>query len=234
MTNILAKQDAHSQNLANATSTGFKLSRVVNETQVAIGRNDLNQLHQDENQRISGRYTSFAQGPLIKTGNDLDFALTSPGFFMVEGEGGAAYTRSGSFSLSENGDLVTLTGKRVLDEGGNPIQLRGEGAVQIMEDGGLFKEGRLAARLAVVDFADTHALVPGAEGLYRNSEPEKNPAMPAAQVGIKQGFMEGSNVDPISTMVNMIAEFRNYEADQKAMQAIDSTLGKAVNDVGRV
>ena len=88
MTNILAKQDAHAQNLANATSTGFKLSRVVNEAQVQVGRNDLNQLHQDEDQRISGRYTSFAQGPLIKTGNDLDFALTSSGFFMIESENG--------------------------------------------------------------------------------------------------------------------------------------------------
>ena len=234
MTNILAKQDAHAQNLANATSTGFKLSRVVNEAQVQVGRNDLNQLHQDEDQRISGRYTSFAQGPLIKTGNDLDFALTSSGFFMIESENGPRSTRNGSFSRNTSGELVTLTGRRVLDDGGNPVQLRGEGSVQIMEDGSLFKDGRLAARLAVVDFADNNLLIPGADALFTNTRPDGNPAVPAAQVGIKQGFVEGSNVDPVSTMVNMIAEFRNYEADQRAVQAIDSTLGKAVNDVGRV
>lgn len=234
MTNILSKQDAHAQNLANATSTGFKLSRVVNQTQVAIGRNDLNQLHQDENQKISGRYVSFAQGPMIKTGNDLDFALSGAGFFMVQGENGVKYTRNGSFSLNSEGELVTLSGRHVLDGDGSPIQLRGEGSVQIMEDGGLFREGRLSARVAVVEFKDNNQLIPGAEGLFTNADPEGNPPATPALVGVKQGFVEGSNVDPISTMVNMIAEYRNYEADQRAIQAIDSTLGKAVNDVGRV
>jgi flagellar basal body rod protein FlgG len=55
MSNILAKQELHSQNLANASSTGFKLSRIVNSTEVKVGRNDQNQLHQDEHQRIAGR-----------------------------------------------------------------------------------------------------------------------------------------------------------------------------------
>ena len=198
MTNILAKQDAHAQNLANATSAGFKLSRVVNETQVAIGRNDLNQLHQDENQGISGRYTSFAQGPLIKTGNDLDFALTSSGFFMIEGEDGPRYTRNGTFSMNSYGELVTMNGRRVLDESGSPVQLRGEGSVQIMEDGGLFKEGRQAARLAVVDFADNNLLLPGAEGLFTNSQPDRNPAAPRRagghQAGIRGRIQRGSHL----------------------------------------
>lgn len=239
MTNILAKQDVHAQNLANANTTGFKLFRLVNKAEVAIGRNDRNQLHQDENQTVSDRIVSFAQGPMLKTGHDLDFALTERGFFSIEGRNGpegsgTAYTRNGSFSMNSHGELVTLTGRRVLDDNGAPIQLSGEGSVQIMEDGGLFREGRLMARLGVVDFQTPKDLVPGADGLYTNPFPDRNPPKPVASGGIRQGFVEGSNVDPIQTMVNMVAEFRNYEANQKTMQAIDSTLGKAVNEVGKV
>lgn len=234
MQNILAKQDAHAQNLANATTTGFKLTRIVSQTQVAIGRNDKNQLHQDENQTLAGRFTSFMQGPMVKTSNDLDFALSSSGFFAVEGDEGTRYTRNGGFSMNSSGELVTLTGKRVLDDAGAPILLKGEGSVKIMEDGGLFRDNKPVARIGVVEFADDKKLIPEAEGLYSNSDPEGNPTRTADTIGIVQGFLEGSNVDPINTMVSMIAEFRNYEADQKAVQAIDSTLGKAVNEVGRV
>lgn len=234
MSNILAKQEMHSQNLANASSTGFKLSRIVNTTEVKVGRNDKNQLHQDEDQRIAGRFTAFTQGPLLKTGNDLDFALTEPGFFVIEGEEGTRYTRNGGFSLNASGELVSLTGMRVLDENGGPIQLRGEGAVQLMEDGGIFREGKRVTRLGVVEFPDNGKLLSGANGLFENPDENANAPVPAAKLGMRQGFLEGSNVDPLHTMVSMIAEFRNYEADQRAIQAIDGTLGKAVNEVGRV
>lgn len=234
MINILAKQDAHAQNLANATTTGFKLTRIVNRVEIGIGRNDQNQLHQDEHQVIANKYTSFAQGPLVKTGNDLDFALTNPGFYAIEGEEGTRYTRSGSFSMNGYGELVTLTGRRVLDENGSPILLRGEGAVQIMEDGGLFREGKPVARVSVVEFKDNTKLMPGADGLYVNTDPEGNEATAAKEVGLKQGYLEGSNVDPLQVMVNMTGDFRNYESNQRIMQAIDTTLGKAVNEVGRV
>ena len=185
MINILAKQEVHSQNLANASSTGFKLSRLVNSTEVKVGRNDQNQLHQDEDQKIAGRYTAFTQGPLLKTGNDLDFALTNPGFFVIEGEEGTRYTRNGGFSLNPNGELVTLTGMRVLDENGSPIQLRGEGAVQLMEDGGVFRDGKRVTRLGVVEFPDNGKLLSGANGLFENREEGANPPAPAAHVGVR-------------------------------------------------
>jgi flagellar basal-body rod protein FlgG len=236
MLNIMAKQDLHAQNLANSTTTGFKLSRLVNRTEVAIGRDDKQQLHQDEDQVVADRVQSFQQGPMLKTGNSLDFALTTPGFFAVEGgeDGLPRYTRNGTFAVNTSGELVTLTGKRVLDDAGSPIQLSGEGAVQLMEDGGLFKDGKRVARLGVTAFERENRLVPGGDGLYSNPDPALNPPRAAETVGVRQGFLEGSNVDPIATMVHMMSEFRNYEANQKVVQAIDSTLGKAVNEVGRV
>jgi flagellar basal-body rod protein FlgF len=86
----------------------------------------------------------------------------------------------------------------------------------------------------VVEFPDPQQLLYGTEGLFHNPDSEGNPQAVPSAVTVKQGFLEGSNVDTVSTMVSLIAEFRNYEADQRAVRAIDETLGKAVNEVGRV
>jgi flagellar basal-body rod protein FlgG len=234
MTNILSKQDVHAQNISNASTNGFKMARLVNTAEVAVGRNDAGELREREFQQISEITTSFAQGPMVGTGNEFDMALTSPGFFMVEAEDGVRYTRNGGFSLNSFGELVTLSGKRVLDEGGQPLVMKDGGDVRFTEDGTVFVDGQKTGKLGVVDFADTKKLRYGQDGCFGNPDPEGNPPIAPATVGVKTGFLEGSNADPINTMVNMIADYRNYEAAQKAVHALDETLGKAVNDVGRV
>jgi flagellar basal-body rod protein FlgG len=234
MTNILAKQDIHAQNIANASTNGFKMARLVNTAEVKVGRNDGGELREREYQQVSEVATSFAQGPMVNTGNEFDLALTSPGFFMVEADDGVRYTRNGGFSLNSFGELVTLSGKRVLDEGGQPIVAKNGGDVRFMDDGSVYVDGQKSAKLGIVDFADTRKLRYGQDGCFGNLDPAGNPPIAPANVGVKSGFLEGSNADPINTMVNMIADYRNYEAAQKAMHAVDETLGKAVNDVGRV
>ncbi len=234
MTNILAKQDIHAQNLANTSTNGFKMARLVNKTEVSIGRNDDGELRQKEMQNLSEVYTSFTQGPMVRTGNNYDLALSSTGFFSVEAaDGGTRYTRNGGMSLNSYGELVTLSGKRVLDESGQPIVLKGD-SVQFLQDGGIYMDGRKTATMGIVDFPDTKKLQYGQDGLFGNSDPKENPPMAPKTVGLMQGFLEGSNADPVSTMVNMITDYRNYEADQKALKAVDDTLHQAVTEVGRV
>lgn len=234
MSNILAKQDVHAQNIANASTNGYKMARLVNTAGVAIGRNDEGELRQKEFQQVSEITTSFAQGPMVNTGNEFDLALTAPGFFTVETENGTAYTRNGGFSLNSYGELVTLSGKRVLDDGGSPIVIKEGGSVRFLEDGTVYVDGARAAKLGIVDFADLKQLRYGKDGCFSNPDPEGNPPAAPSTVGVRSGFLEGSNTDPINTMVNMIADYRNYEAAQRAVHAVDETLGKAVNDVGRV
>ena len=234
MTNILAKQDIHAQNIANASTNGFKMTRLVNTAEVTTGRNDEGELRQHEFQQPSEITTSFTQGPMVRTGNEYDLALTANGFFSVEGEDGPRYTRNGGLSLNSFGELVTLTGKRVLDDGGSPVILKDGGTVQFMEDGAVYVDGKRAARLGIVDFADTKKLRYGSDGCFTNSDPEGNPPKPPESIGVKSGFLEGSNADPVNTMVNMITDYRNYEAAQKALRAVDETLGRAVTDVGKV
>jgi flagellar basal-body rod protein FlgG len=135
--------------------------------------------------------------------------------------------------MNSYGELVTLSGNRILDDLGMPVNMKGE-KTQFMEDGSVFVDGKKTCTLGIVEFADTKALRYGADGLYGNNEPKINAPFKPPAISVRQGFLEGSNVDPISTMVSMMGEFRNYEADQRALKAIDETLGKAVNEVGRV
>ncbi len=233
MTHILAKQDIHAQNMANTNTNGFKMARLVNFAEVSIGRNEEGELKQKENQDMSEVYTSFQQGPMVRTGNKFDLALSGSGFFNVEADDGIRYTRNGSMSLNSYSELVTLSGKRILDDGGAPIVLKGDD-VKIMEDGGIFVDGNKACTIGISDFADNKKLKYGQDGLFANSDPEGNPPEAPKAISVQDGFLEGSNSDPIATMVSMISDFRSYEADQKVVKAVDDTLRQAVNEVGKV
>lgn len=233
MTHILSKQDVHAQNMANTNTNGFKMARLVNTAEVTVGRNDDGELRQKENQQLSEVFTSFEQGPMVRTDNKFDLALSGAGFFAIEGEDGTRYTRNGGLSLNSFSELVTLSGKRVLDDGGGPIVMKGDD-VRFSEDGGVYVDGNKICTLGVVDFANTKKLQYGADGLFHNTDPENNPPIAPKSIGVGSGFLEGSNANPISTMVGMIADFRSYEADQKVMKAMDDTLGQAVNQVGKV
>lgn len=234
MTNILSKQDIHAQNISNASTNGFKMARLVNTSEVTTGRNDENELRQREMQSVSEITVSYAQGPMVRTANDFDIALTASGFLTVETEEGHKYTRNGGLSMNAMGELVTLSGKRVLDDGGAPITIKEGGKVQFLEDGAIYVDGKKNCKLGIADFANVKQLRYGVDGLFTNMDPEGNPPIAPESVGVKSGFLEGSNADAVNIMVNMVADFRNYEAAQKAMQAVNDTVGKAVNEVGRV
>lgn len=233
MMNILAKQDVMANNLANANTTGFKISQLATRSEVKINRNDERLLHQAEKQTLNEEYTQFTQGSFLQTEHSLDAAIAGPGFFNVQTPDGTAYTRNGSFTLNLDKQLITLDGRRLLDDNGQPITVDGQ-SVAIQSDGGLFVDGEQVGKLGISEFKDNRQLIGKGDGLYRNLDPVQNAPQPATKSELKQGFLESSNVDTVGAMVAMIALHRNYEADQKVVTSIDQTLNKAVNDVGRV
>jgi flagellar basal-body rod protein FlgF len=152
---------------------------------------------------------------------------------------GPRYTRNGSLTLNAQHQLVTLTGNKVLDENQRPIEMQDQNlpqgtSFQVRSDGSVFSDTRLLTKLGIVEFPDPRKLVAGGEGYFKNPDPKTNPAVRARDTQVQQGYLEGSNVDTISTMVTMMVQTRNYESDQKAIQSIDQTLGLAVNEVGKV
>jgi flagellar basal-body rod protein FlgG len=198
-------------------------------------------------------YTDLQQGAFKETTSDFDFALDGKGFFAVATPWGERYTRNGSFILGKEGYLETKEGFPILGENGpirvkaNNFQVDKEGRIWInaaYEDDPYVLVGResnewedivLLDILKIVDFELDRYLEKQGNSLYRESE-TSGPAFiiePGMRPAVWQGFLEASNVDPITEMVQMIEVNRSYEANQKMIQAHESALGTLVNQVAR-
>lgn len=233
------KQELTANNIANVQTTGFKLSRLVTHDTVESRRDVDQYMRTREAQRVDEVGIDWKNGPLIRTGNNLDVALRGDGFLVASTPDGERYFRSASLQLNGDGQLVDLSGALVLGEGGQPIRIEGTSA-SISADGKVVSDGQEVGTLERVDFPKPYALVHDGAGKYRvQTDPETGAAQTApipsdGDAGIETGWLEGSNTNPVDEMVHMIAQFRNYEADSRVVQAVDSTLDKAVNQVGRV
>jgi flagellar basal-body rod protein FlgF len=199
-------------------------------------------------------YTVFSQGALKGTGNPFDLALEGEGFLSVTTPEGERYTRNGAFVLNDEGYLVTKSGDFVLGENGF-VKIKKNNFV-IDQDGVIYQnstfaddERRLVSleenewenlervdRLRIVGFQRTRNLRKMGNSYWRETE-ESGPAavIPASErPKVRQGFLEGANVNPVTEMVQMIEVQRTYEANQKLIQSEDNLLGRLINDAVRV
>lgn len=175
-------------------------------------------------------FTNFIQGNMIETGNNLDVAINGDGFFKVQTENGTRYTRDGSFKLDSNGTLVTNEGHTVVGTNG-PINI-GQNKFIIDEQGNIVVNGQRTNSLDIITINNEEYLRKEGSNLYTMAE--GTTAEEGAFTGeILSGYIEGSNVEAIREMVDMISTMRNYESNQKVVKAYDDILGKAVNDIAR-
>ncbi len=233
MMHLQKKQDIASNNMANVNTTGFKISTLLTKTAIAHGRNDELKLHQDEDQNLDEVRINFSQGPLIQTDNDLDIAISGDAFFAIRTEDGLRYTRNGTFMLNNYEEMVNLHGDPVLKESTDSVHLAGD-KLTVISDGSLFVDGNKVGTIGLYEFENINLLIPRGNGLYENIDPQNNEPVQSQTAVVRQGFLEGSNVDLVGTMVTMISQYRNYEASQKTMHAVDETIDKAVNQIGVV
>lgn len=231
-----ARQEQITNNLANSETSGFKkdlaLQRAQPEYQVVrigngpgmpspvIGSLGVGAL-------LDRIHTSYEQGNLLQTDRNLDLAVAGGGFFAVETPQGVRYTRNGSFSLDADRFLVTDQGYRVLGENG-PLQLA-EGEAHIDAGGRVFIGEALQGSLRLVNFTDNSQLRKAGDAMFAAGE---NAEEAPFNGQIRQGFVESSNVEVLQEMVRMMAAMRAYETNQRAIQAQDDILGKAVNEIG--
>ncbi|WP_338453396.1 flagellar hook-basal body protein [Niallia oryzisoli] len=190
----------------------------------------------------------FRQGDLKETTLNTDVALLdinlpinpdtgqagSVFFTVMNANGETRYTRNGNFTLDSEGYLTTGSGLYVLDQQGNRVQLSSD-EFTISEDGYITGKNGETARLGVGYSDDPMAMVKEGDGLFR-ADGELADAYTAANVSFKmqQGFLEQSNVDSAQTMTEMMTAYRAFEANQKVLQAYDTSLQKTVNEVGRI
>jgi flagellar basal-body rod protein FlgF len=225
------RQDVIANNLANATTAGFKGDVAVGEAFPALLVNNIRTGSQVGELGLGARITQTAtngvQGAINRTGNAYDLAIAGPGFFSVQGPNGKAYTQNGAFTADAKGQLVTADGLPVLDTNGRPVNVGGDKA-DIAPNGEVSVDGRKVAQIAVTALDPTRLRKLG-DNLYTGT------VQKGVTVGrVEQGYLESSNVNSVKEMVDLISTMRSFEAGQKAVSAIDDSLGKAVNDVARI
>jgi flagellar basal-body rod protein FlgG len=234
--NIVAQQrlDVLTNNLANVNTAGFKRDRMVFESVLGAVKNPSQAVESLTNAPVlSGTSfaTDFSAGPLKQTGNTLDLALEGDGFFVVNTPEGRAFTRQGNFHLDSGGKLVNSEGYEVLANGG-PVTING-GKVDVDGKGGIFVDGNQVASLEVVDFPKPYTLqkAGGVQFMPAGSGADEQPAR---NTGIRQGFLEESNVNPLLEMAQLIETNRYYESCVKMVQSYDNLASKAANELGKL
>jgi flagellar basal body rod protein FlgG len=176
----------------------------------------------------SPEITDFTPGGLRQTGQPLDIAINGPGFFRVNTPNGERYTRDGRFLRDVQGNLVTVDGYFVLNDGGQPIRLD-EGEVAVGPDGTIFINGLPSGAIGLAAFTDPEAeLTRDLPNTFAAS------GAPTSTVRgtVQQGFLEMSNANPTQIMTQMVAVSRAYEAAQQMVQTQDELLGKAIASLG--
>ncbi|MGE3707930.1 MAG: flagellar hook-basal body protein [Vicinamibacterales bacterium] len=226
MRSRLDELDRLAADIANAATAGYKTERTTDAQSDRPAFAAVLQTAIDV--MPGGRRLNVTPGPLNTTGRDLDFAIEGAGFFVVQTTGGPRYTRNGRFSVTDDGSLVTMEGWPVLGTDG-PLKL-GPGKLAVDADGTIKTGETAAGKLSVVQFADAGQLSRESGALFRAAvEPT-----PAANVSVKGGALEESNVSVVERVAELTSVTRSFEALQKALSVLMNDIdGRAVDQLGR-
>jgi flagellar basal-body rod protein FlgG len=213
--------DFITNNVANSNTNGFKAVKLY-----------YNAPDPDkETAFIPQIVVDYSPGTMQKTDNPMDVAVDGEGFFAIQSEGGATYTRQGNFKIDKDGNLVTAEGDYVLGKSGNKIKLP-DGEINIGEKGDVSVAGNPIDTLKIVSFNNPQALAkvkgclfadPGNAGLADKNNPS-----------VKQGHIELSNVQVIKEMTDMIDINRSVEMYQKVIQTTADQDKLSTSQIGKL
>ncbi len=241
------RMDIMTNNLANATTVGFKKEGSTSQSFDTVLTYKLKDasvgLRTAENigvntpgVKIGENYTDYTQGSFRITDNTFDLALAGDGFFAVEftnkaDEVSTKYTRAGNFTLNSQGYLVTNDGDYVLDVNNQRIRLNPLLGASVGSDGTITQNGTTVAQIQIADFEDYDYLERYGETYF---QPIEGAELTSGTAEVNSGCLEMANVQVVSEMVNMISITRQYESNQKILQTYDRSLDIAVNNLGKL
>lgn len=247
MLNEQNRMDILTNNLANASTVGFKKEGATSQSfdsvlavkikDQSVGAKNVQRIGINHpGVKIGENYTDYTQGSFRITGNTYDLALSGQGFFAVEftnktGETSTLYTRAGQFTLNKDGYLVNENGDYVLDTQSKRIKLNTLAETAIASDGTIEQNGIPVAKIQVADFENYNYLEKYGETYYK---PVQGAKLTQSDAEVKSGYLEMANVQVVSEMVNLISITRAYESNQKIIQTYDNTLEIAATQLGRV
>lgn len=218
------RQENSNSNIANTNTTGYKAKSLFQRTLEEVPLHNYEDgIHMDQRHEVggftfgnelAGAYLNPERGALKNTERLTDFALNGDGYFTIRmNNGQIAYTRNGNFIKNDQNQLLTQEGYQVLGANNQPI---------IMQD-------NTKPNFLITNFQDDAALISNGDTYYTSNQPGQ-----VIQGNVVQGYLEGSNVSVADEMVKMIQTSREFEANQKALQTVNETLNKAVNELGKV
>jgi flagellar basal-body rod protein FlgF len=226
--------DVIANNLANLNTTGFKQDNLLfQEYLMPVAREDSFQRGADR--RLSfvwdrATVPNMGQGAMQQTGNALDVALGSRGFFVVQTPEGERYTRNGSFEINAQGQLVTKQGHLVLGEGGPIAFEQTDVGITIGRDGAVSASGGLRGRLRIVTADGAGAFQKAGDNLFTLAQGAA--ARPAEVRDVRQGFIEKSNVEPVLALSRMIEVTRAYQSLASSLERHDQLRREAIRSLG--
>lgn len=219
--------DTIAHNIANSRTAGFRAEEVKFEELISRTAPEPVAFASE-----GQTYLSRRAGELTQTGNSFDVAVSGDAFMAIQTAQGPVYTRDGRMRLTQNGELQTLTGYPILDVGGAPIVLDpNAGPPQIARDGMITQNGaqlgaiglfRIPPEAAVTRFENS-GVIPDQAAV---------PVVEFGDTGIVQGFVEGSNVNPILEITRLIALQRTFESASNLISTSERSLGEAVRSLG--
>ncbi|MBR4725526.1 MAG: flagellar hook-basal body protein [Lachnospiraceae bacterium] len=246
MFNEQQRLDVISNNMANSATVGFKKEGASSQSfdkLLTIKIRDKSENWQKREigemrlgVKVGETYTDYSQGSLRETGNTYDLALEGDGFFVVNytrtsGEQFQVITRTGTFHKTPDGYIVDADGNHLQGENGDVQVSTDSHEVVIDTDGTIYEDGEATDRILIRDYEDYDYLKKFGDTYYLpiDGSTEKD-----AEGIIRQGYTEQSNVQVVNEMVNLIAITRAYEAGQKVIRSVDSTIELAVSSLGKV
>lgn len=214
-------------NVANMNTPGFRAEEVHFSALMAQSTGqDVSYVSEGQN------YTSLKSGPATPTGNPLDVAVEGNGWFAVRTPGGTGYTRDGRLHMTAEGELRTVNNLAILDSGGSPVMIDPNGGdVRIGADGSLTQKGKAMGRIGLF-------MLPAGAALSRHdgstvmSDKPGQLVQTFTQDTIRQGFVEGSNVDPIMEMTRLIMLQRAFEQAASAVSQTEDATSSTIRQLG--
>jgi flagellar basal-body rod protein FlgF len=214
-------------NVANTNTPGFRADEIRFETLLSRQANDPVSFV-----KLGDTFLNRVSGGVSATGNPLDVAIDGDAWLSISTKAGTVYTRDGRATLSTTGELQSVTGAPFLDPGGAPITVDpAAGPITISREGRILQNGRQLAALGLFT-------IPTSAKLTRVENSGVMPDVPAeavvdfARVGVLQGHVESSNVDPVKEISRMITVQRSFDAMTTTLGTVESIFDNGIRDLG--
>lgn len=219
--------DTIANNVANSSTTGFRAEQV---RFVSVPSKDT--LPSTSFAGMGATYLSRDSGEIVRTDNPLDVAVEGNAWLAVSTPQGIAYSRDGRFKVTAEGELVTTTGHPVLDVAGTSIRIDpSAGAASIARDGTITQGNRRMGTIGLFTIDPAAQLTRGLDSTVLSDTPAL-PSVDNPLVGVKQGFVERSNVNPVTEMSRLILDQRMFEAVSGVLGEVEQTRQESIRALG--